>query len=32
MLARYEEAMFKALGELPVRFTVAEMDQLLQDA
>jgi hypothetical protein len=32
MLARYEEATFKAIGEQKVRFTVAEMDQLLQDA
>jgi hypothetical protein len=32
MLARYEEATFQALGEQKVRFTVAEMDQLLQDA
>jgi hypothetical protein len=32
MLARYEEATFRALGEQKIRFTVAEMDQLLQDA
>jgi hypothetical protein len=32
MLARYEEATFRALGELPVRFTVAETDQLVQGA
>jgi hypothetical protein len=31
MLPRYDEATFRALGELPVRFTVAEMDQLLQE-
>jgi hypothetical protein len=30
MLARYGEATFRAIGELPVRFTVAEMDVLLQ--
>jgi hypothetical protein len=32
MSARYDEATFRALGEQKVRFTVAEMDQLLQDA
>ena len=31
MLARYNEAMFQAIGEQKVRFTVAEMDALLRE-